>query len=201
MEVISRLIKVQLPNYLRSLPIPASLGGFAQLSGGEWIQLVPFVVTTSVVIYVVVSSTRDALLPKAPEDPKASFVNKDIQKDKDKVANVIDVEDLGEKTAYCRCWKSKKVNNVSCTPCDNIWYSSQASLFYLTSGAESFIAKHSVHKSCMLYIPPQQSARLLSRPIFIEPSILAIAHTSIPCPMFPEPFLWHGETWRACWIM
>ena len=101
MEVISRLIKVQLPNYLRSLPIPASLGGFAQLSGGEWIQLVPFVVTTSVVIYVVVSSTRD---------PKASFVNKDIQKDKDKVANVIDVEDLGEKTAYCRCWKSKKVN-------------------------------------------------------------------------------------------
>ena len=107
MEVVARLIKVQLPNYLRSLPIPATLGGFAQLSGNEWVQLIPFVVTTTVVVYLVVSS----VLPsgKSNDASASSWVNKDKQKDKDKVADIVDVEDMGEKTAYCRCWKSKKV--------------------------------------------------------------------------------------------
>ena len=107
MEVVARLIKVQLPNYLRSLPIPATLGGFAQLSGNEWVQLIPFVVTTTVVVYLVVSS----VLPsgKSNDASTSSWVNKDKQKDKDKVADIVDVEDMGEKTAYCRCWKSKKV--------------------------------------------------------------------------------------------
>ena len=77
-----------------------------KLSGNEWVQLVPFVVSTSVVVYLVVS----ALLPsKSPKNPDEDWVNKSVQKDKDKVADVIDIEDLGEKTAFCRCWKSKKV--------------------------------------------------------------------------------------------
>ena len=104
MEVVSRVIKVQLPNYLKSLPIPSTLGGFLKLSGNECVQLVPFVVTTSVVVYLVVS----ALLP-SKKIPDQDWVNKKHQKDKDKVADVIEIEDLGEKTAFCRCWKSKKV--------------------------------------------------------------------------------------------
>ena len=77
-----------------------------KLSGNEWVQLVPFVVSTSVVVYLVVS----ALLPsKPPKNPDEDWVNKTLQKDKDKVADVLDIEDLGEKTAFCRCWKSKKV--------------------------------------------------------------------------------------------
>ena len=106
MEVFSRVVKLQLPNYLKSLPIPSTFGGFMKLSGNEWVQLVPFVVSTSVVVYLVVS----ALLPsKQPKNPDEDWVNKSVQKDKDKVADVIDIEDLGEKTAFCRCWKSKKV--------------------------------------------------------------------------------------------
>ena len=77
-----------------------------KLSGNEWVQLVPFVVTTSVVVYLVVS----ALLPsKPPKKPDEDWVNKSIQKDKEKVADIIEIEDLGDKTVYCRCWKSKKV--------------------------------------------------------------------------------------------
>ncbi|KAM7439895.1 CDGSH iron-sulfur domain-containing protein 2 [Porites harrisoni] len=105
MEVVSRLIKVQFPNYLKSLPIPSTFGGFAKLSGNEWVQLVPFVVTTSVVVYLVIS----AILPSKPsKKADANWVNKTEQKEKEKVADIIQIEDLGEKTAYCRCWKSKK---------------------------------------------------------------------------------------------
>ncbi|CAH3014115.1 unnamed protein product [Porites evermanni] len=105
MEVVSRLIKVQFPNYLKSLPIPSTFGGFAKLSGNEWVQLVPFVVTTSVVVYLVIS----AILPSKPsKKADADWVNKTEQKEKEKVADIIQIEDLGEKTAFCRCWKSKK---------------------------------------------------------------------------------------------
>ena len=115
MEVFSRVIKVQLPNYLKSLPVPSTFGGFVKLSGNEWVQLVPFVVTTSVVVYLVVS----ALLPsKPPKKPDEDWVNKTVQKDKDKVADVIQIEDLGEKVAFCRCWKSKKVCAVPVFFCD-----------------------------------------------------------------------------------
>lgn len=103
MEVVSRLIKVQFPYYLKSLPIPSTFGGFAKLSGNEWVQLVPFVVTTSVVVYLVIS----AILPKKAD---ADWVNKTEQKEKEKVADIIQIEDLGEKTAFCRCWKSKNVS-------------------------------------------------------------------------------------------
>ncbi|XP_043912408.1 CDGSH iron-sulfur domain-containing protein 1 [Protopterus annectens] len=35
-------------------------------------------------------------------------VNLDIQKDNPKVVHAFDIEDLGEKAVYCRCWRSKK---------------------------------------------------------------------------------------------
>lgn len=104
MEVISRVIKIQLPNYLRSLPIPSTFGGFLKLSGSEWVQLVPFVVTTSVVVYLVIS----ALVPSKPKKEE-EWVNKTHQKEKEKVADVFQIEDLGDKSVFCRCWKSKKV--------------------------------------------------------------------------------------------
>ena len=43
------------------------------------------------------------------EEKKAVAFNHDIRLDADKVYDIIDVEDLGEKTNFCRCWKSKKV--------------------------------------------------------------------------------------------
>jgi len=36
-------------------------------------------------------------------------VNPDIQKENAKVVDSFDVEDIGEKAAFCRCWRSKKV--------------------------------------------------------------------------------------------
>lgn len=104
MEAVSRVIKIQLPNYLKSLPIPSTFGGFLKLSRSEWVQLVPFVVTTSVVVYLVIS----ALVPSKPKKEE-EWVNKTQQKEKEKVADAFQIEDLGDKTVCCRCWKSKKV--------------------------------------------------------------------------------------------
>ncbi|XP_074153166.1 CDGSH iron-sulfur domain-containing protein 1 [Sminthopsis crassicaudata] len=37
-----------------------------------------------------------------------SMVNLTIQKDNPKVVHAFDMEDLGDKAVYCRCWRSKK---------------------------------------------------------------------------------------------
>lgn len=36
-------------------------------------------------------------------------VNLDLQKDNPKVVHAFDIEDLGDKAVYCRCWRSKNV--------------------------------------------------------------------------------------------
>ena len=111
MDAVSRGVKVQLPNYLRSLPIPSTFGGFLKLSGGEWVQLVPLVVTTSVAVYLVVS----ALIPSKPKKKEHEWLNKTIEKEKEKVADTFQIEDLGDKMVFCRCWKSKKVSTSTIT--------------------------------------------------------------------------------------
>lgn len=35
LETISRIIKVQLPAYLKKLPLPETIGGFARLTGNK----------------------------------------------------------------------------------------------------------------------------------------------------------------------
>ncbi|KAK6474642.1 CDGSH iron-sulfur domain-containing protein 1-like [Huso huso] len=40
--------------------------------------------------------------------PKKSWVNLDIKKDSVKVVDSFDIEDIGSKAVYCRCWRSKK---------------------------------------------------------------------------------------------
>ncbi|XP_029465635.1 CDGSH iron-sulfur domain-containing protein 1 [Rhinatrema bivittatum] len=37
-----------------------------------------------------------------------SLVNLQIQKDNPKVVHAFDIEDLGDKAVYCRCWRSQK---------------------------------------------------------------------------------------------
>lgn len=36
-------------------------------------------------------------------------VNEELQKDNPKVVHAFDIEDLGDKAVFCRCWRSKKV--------------------------------------------------------------------------------------------
>lgn len=75
-------------------------------SGNDWLALVPFVGTVSILVYV----TTKAFLPqRKPED---IAINMKIQKESPKVVNVVDIEDLGEKISYCRCWRSKKVFQI-----------------------------------------------------------------------------------------
>ncbi|ESO93405.1 hypothetical protein LOTGIDRAFT_216266 [Lottia gigantea] len=102
MESVSTLVKVSLPNYLRNLPIPNSISGFAKLSGSDWLSLVPFVGTVSLLVYVTLQAFRQ-------KSPKPSpLVNLKVQKESSKVVNMVDIEDLGDKVCYCRCWRSKK---------------------------------------------------------------------------------------------
>ncbi|XP_054713146.1 CDGSH iron-sulfur domain-containing protein 1-like isoform X2 [Uloborus diversus] len=39
---------------------------------------------------------------------KGSRVNKKIQQDNNKVVHSVDIEDVGKKAVFCRCWKSEK---------------------------------------------------------------------------------------------
>lgn len=103
MEIVNRLITSTLPNYFSSLPIPKSVFGFIQLSGGDWIALIPFVGTVSLIAYVTVK----AFQPKPPVK-KEPICNLKIQKEVQKVVNIVDIEEIGEKVSYCRCWRSKR---------------------------------------------------------------------------------------------
>ncbi|XP_052773847.1 CDGSH iron-sulfur domain-containing protein 2 homolog B-like isoform X2 [Mya arenaria] len=68
----------------------------------DLLQLLPVVGTLSLLAYV----TYQAFKPKpAPKDTK---VNLRIQKESSKVVNMVDIEELGDKVSYCRCWRSKK---------------------------------------------------------------------------------------------
>ena len=113
MEAISRAIKVQLPNYLKSLPVPSTFGGFLKLTGKEWARLAPLLLAESLLLYLVISwLLRLFSKPATKKEAHVDWINKTLQKDKEKVADTIQIEDLAEKAAYhafCRCWKSKKV--------------------------------------------------------------------------------------------
>lgn len=39
------------------------------------------------------------------------MINSLIKKNEEKVVDTVDVEDIGEKKVFCRCWKSAKVSN------------------------------------------------------------------------------------------
>ena len=39
-------------------------------------------------------------------------VNQCVQKESDKVVDSFDIEDMANKTVFCRCWRSKKVSNA-----------------------------------------------------------------------------------------
>ena len=80
------------------------------ITGSEWIQLLPLVGTLSLLAYV----TIQAFKSKPP--PKDARVNLKIQKESSKVVNMVDIEELGDKVSYCRCWRSKRVSYETYEP-------------------------------------------------------------------------------------
>ncbi|EDO30253.1 predicted protein, partial [Nematostella vectensis] len=85
--------------YLENLPGPKSIGGIFKLDHNQVLQLVPLVATTSVVVYALVK----CFMPKKDE-----MVNLEKDKHEEKVADFVEIEDIGDKAVFCRCWRSKK---------------------------------------------------------------------------------------------
>jgi len=99
-------LQVQLPGYLKSLPLPKTLAGFTALTRGEWLELLPFFIFILILLYLIFSPFLNFV--SKPKQPRPK-INKKIKKSEDKVVDKVDIEDLGDKTCYCRCWKSSKV--------------------------------------------------------------------------------------------
>ncbi|DAZ94410.1 TPA: hypothetical protein N0F65_003439 [Lagenidium giganteum] len=109
MEAIRRYLKVQLPRYLKGLPLPRTFAGFAKLKQDEWMYLAPLLITIGVLIFSLFFSG------KSQKPARLQRINHTIKLDKEKVVNTVkipDVEELcdknGGKCVMCRCWKSKK---------------------------------------------------------------------------------------------
>ncbi|XP_012252964.1 CDGSH iron-sulfur domain-containing protein 2 homolog [Athalia rosae] len=102
MEPISHLIKVSVPDYLASLPIPNSIGGWFKLGVRDWLSLVP---PTALLAGIGFMSYR-AFCPHG-RCPPPTAINPAIKKDSSKVVDSIDVEDITEKAVFCRCWRSE----------------------------------------------------------------------------------------------
>ncbi|XP_077156869.1 CDGSH iron-sulfur domain-containing protein 2 [Paroedura picta] len=103
LDSLARIIKVQLPAYLKRLPMPESISGFLRLTVSEWLRLLPFLGVLALLGYLAVRP----FLPKKKQQ-KDSLINLKIQKENPKVVNEINIEDLCHtKAVYCRCWRSK----------------------------------------------------------------------------------------------
>ncbi|PSN39465.1 CDGSH iron-sulfur domain-containing protein 2 [Blattella germanica] len=105
MEPVSHLVRVSLPNYLAGLPIPDSIGGWFKLGVRDWASLIPFGAAIAGLTYM----SYRAFCPKSREQSSQKpKVNPNIKKDTAKVVHSFDVEDIGDKAAFCRCWRSKQ---------------------------------------------------------------------------------------------
>lgn len=103
LDSVARIVKVQLPAYLKQLPVPDSITGFARLTVSDWLRLLPFLGVLALLGYLAVRP----FFPKKKQQ-KDSLINLKIQKENPKVVNEINIEDLClTKAAYCRCWRSK----------------------------------------------------------------------------------------------
>lgn len=114
MEAVWRYFKVQLPGYLRSLPLPKSLGGFSELTRDEWMTLLPFFLFLLVVLYLVFSPFLNMLSTRKQPRPR---INRKQNMSENKVVSTVDIEDIKEKAVFCRCWKSSKF--PYCDGCHN----------------------------------------------------------------------------------
>ncbi|EGV92250.1 CDGSH iron sulfur domain-containing protein 1, partial [Cricetulus griseus] len=79
----------------------------------EWIAAVTFAAGTAALGYLAYKKFY------VKENRAKSMVNLQIQKDNPKVVHAFDMEDLGDKAVYCRCWRSKKKDKSNLASEDN----------------------------------------------------------------------------------
>jgi len=92
---------------LIGLPIPSTFSGFLKLGAKEWCSVLPLGIVFAGVGYL----AYDKITTITQSQNKSSLktcVNMKIKKDSVKVVDTVDVEDIGDKALYCRCWKSEK---------------------------------------------------------------------------------------------
>ena len=75
----------------------------------DWIHLISFTAITGGVGYLAVKP----YYKKYKENSVGGVINLSIRKNAEKVYDIVDVEELGEKTSLCRCWRSKKVSLIN----------------------------------------------------------------------------------------
>ncbi|KAK3855258.1 hypothetical protein Pcinc_038327 [Petrolisthes cinctipes] len=72
---------------------------YRNLSGKDWASLLPFGVAC-----VAVGFGVKTLLDKQ----LGTVVNLSVRKSESKVADSVDIEDIGKQAVFCRCWRSSK---------------------------------------------------------------------------------------------
>ncbi|CAG0904172.1 unnamed protein product [Cyprideis torosa] len=109
MYFLSHVVKQSIPNYLSALPIPQTFGGWFSLSIREWIQLAPFFGTVAGITYAAAVGVP-ILIRRFSQGGKGGdqWVNLNFEKEKNKIVHTEDIEDIGDKKVFCRCWRSKK---------------------------------------------------------------------------------------------
>uniref|UniRef100_A0A8C9HA17 Iron-binding zinc finger CDGSH type domain-containing protein n=1 Tax=Piliocolobus tephrosceles TaxID=591936 RepID=A0A8C9HA17_9PRIM len=68
----------------------------------EWITAVTIAAGTAAICYLAYKRFY------VQDHRNKAMINLHIQKDNPKIVHAFDMEDLGHKTVYCRCWRSKK---------------------------------------------------------------------------------------------
>nr|ACO15461.1 CDGSH iron sulfur domain-containing protein 2 homolog [Caligus clemensi] len=117
MQVLSVLVKDSLPKYLKGLPIPDTVGGWFSLGIKDWMRLVPLGLAVGGISFLTLHQI--ACCPAFASYFESKFgeccfcvsrykLNNSIKLDSDKVVDTVDIEDIGDKSVFCRCWKSKK---------------------------------------------------------------------------------------------
>nr|ACI66167.1 CDGSH iron sulfur domain-containing protein 1 [Salmo salar] len=87
-----------IPSLPMSTPVVIDSHGF-QISKDQLTVLVPVAVAATL---------GDFLVSRYFTGRKKSQVNTCVCKDSAKVVHSFDIEDIGSKAVYCRCWRSKK---------------------------------------------------------------------------------------------
>nr|CAG4643642.1 EOG090X0JRY [Ilyocryptus agilis] len=93
-----------------------SFTGWFHLGIGDWMHLLPFGVVVAGVSYLAYDKVRTGQIcckkacstTQEQKDPKDQQINKTVDKENSKVVHQLDIEEIGDKKVFCRCWRSKK---------------------------------------------------------------------------------------------
>ena len=74
----------------------------------DWLALIPPTALVAGVGYM----SYMAFCPQARKGCQTGRCNPSIRKHEAKVVDMVDIENIAEKAAFCRCWKTKNVNEL-----------------------------------------------------------------------------------------